>query len=158
MINSKLKIKKCLLCVISLNNGKAKSWFRSRLEFLYWKVICTAELFEKNLGVVNFVSLDIDLALIRYCLQSWDCSVYVLDWAVVFFEKSLLLTYFNGWYMFIKLGIYKITEDHSVAASHTRNRLELVKFDYLSFGGSFANLFLHFLTFSLHYQKPTKLV
>ena len=60
--------------------------------------------------------------------------------------------------MHVDISIYKITEDHSVAVSQTKNRLEVVGFGHLSLGGNFENFFLHFLAFSRHDQKPTKLV
>ena len=41
--------------------------------------------------------------------------------------------------MHIDISIYKITEDHSVAVSQTKNRLELVGFGHLSLGGNFEN-------------------
>ena len=42
----------------------------------------------KNIGMLDFVILAIDLALNRYCLWSWDYSAHALRYAIVFFEKS----------------------------------------------------------------------
>ena len=47
------------------------------------------ELFEKNVGMFDFVILAIDLALNRYCLWSWDYSAHALRFAIVFFEKNV---------------------------------------------------------------------
>ena len=40
---------------------------------------------------MDFVILDIDLPLSRYFLRSWDCSAHALRYAIVFFQKELLL-------------------------------------------------------------------
>ena len=50
-----------------------------------------SELFEKNVSILNFMILNIDLALSRYCLWSWDYLAHALHYAIVFFEKKLLL-------------------------------------------------------------------
>ena len=42
----------------------------------------------KNIGMLDFVILAIDLALNRYCLWSWDYSAHALHYAIVFFEKG----------------------------------------------------------------------
>ena len=42
----------------------------------------------KNVGMLDFVILDIDLVLNRYCLWSWDYSSHALRYAIVLFEKS----------------------------------------------------------------------
>ena len=67
---------------------KIKSWFRSRRKFLYWNEIYNSELLEENEGMLNFVILDINLALNRYCLWSWNYSAHALHYAIVFFEKK----------------------------------------------------------------------
>ena len=67
---------------------KTKFWFRNRSGFLYWNEIYNSELFEKNVGMLGFLILDVDLALYRYCLWSWDYSAYALRYAIVFFEKK----------------------------------------------------------------------
>ena len=59
-----------------------------------WKKTYNSELFEKNVGMLDFVILDIDLACNRYCLWSWDYSTHVLRYAVVFWKKLLLLDFF----------------------------------------------------------------
>ena len=50
--------------------------------------------------------------------------------------------------MHVDISIYKITEDHLVAVSQTKNRLEVVGFGHLSLGGNFENfsfcIFSHF--------------
>ena len=48
----------------------------------------------KNISVLDFVILDIDFTLKRYCLSSWDYSAHALRYAIVFFEKFLLLDCF----------------------------------------------------------------
>ena len=57
-------------------NERAKSWFRSQSRFLYLnEILYNSELFEKSVGMMNFVILDtysIDLALDRFCLGSWN--------------------------------------------------------------------------------------
>ena len=78
----------------------------------------------------------IDFALNRYCLQPWDRSAPALRYAIVFFEKNLCywivlllvnMRYLyeygdsNAWCKFIDINVYKITEDHSVAANQTKN-------------------------------------
>ena len=67
--------------------------------------------------------LEIDLALDRYCLWSWDYLAHILRYAFVFFEKSfcysLVLLLVNmgylfeywcsiGWYKFMDVSIFKI--------------------------------------------------
>ena len=59
-----------------------------------WKKTYNSELFEKNVGMLDFVILDIDLACNRYCLWSWDYSTHALRYAVVFWKKLLLLDFF----------------------------------------------------------------
>ena len=59
-----------------------------------WKKTYNSELFEKNVGMLDFVILDIDLACNRYCLWSWDYSTHVPRYAVVFWKKLLLLDFF----------------------------------------------------------------
>ena len=71
--------KKTLHLVTNLKNERTKSWIRSPLRFLYWNEISyNSELFEKNIGMLDFVILDIDLAFKRYCLWSWDYSAHAL--------------------------------------------------------------------------------
>ena len=41
--------------------------------------------------MLDFVILDIDLPLSRYCLLTRDYSVHTLRYAIVLFEKNLLL-------------------------------------------------------------------
>ena len=42
----------------------------------------------KNISILDFVILDIDFTLKRYCLSSWDYSTHALRYAIVFFEKN----------------------------------------------------------------------
>ena len=59
-----------LLRVTSSKNEKTKSSVRSRSKSLYSNYIYNFELFEQNVGMLNFVILGIDLALSRDCLRS----------------------------------------------------------------------------------------
>ena len=45
-------------------------------------------MFEKNVNMFDFVILDIDLALYRYCLWSGGYSAHALRNVIVIFEKS----------------------------------------------------------------------
>ena len=50
----------------------------------YWnEILYNSEMFEKNVGMLDFVILDIDLALNRYCLRSWSRSAHALLYAIV---------------------------------------------------------------------------
>ena len=51
-------------------------------------VLYNSELFEKNVGMLDFVILDLDLNLNRYCVWSWDYSAHALHYAIVFFKKD----------------------------------------------------------------------
>ena len=78
---------------------KIKNFYFELLEFEKWKnnililkslkifllkyILCNLELFDKNVGMLDFVILDIDLALNRYCLRSWSWS-HALRYAIVF--------------------------------------------------------------------------
>ena len=81
---------------------------------------------KKKKDMFNFVIFDIDLALNRYCLWSWDHSAHTIRYAIVFFEKSfcnyLVLLLVNmqylykywdsiGWWKFMDIIIYKIAEN-----------------------------------------------
>ena len=95
---------KIFLCVTYSKNEITKSRFRNRLRFLYWnEILHNLELFEKNVGMLDFVILDINLALNRYCLWSWDYSAHALRYAIVFFEKKLL---FIRLFCFIKYVLF----------------------------------------------------
>ena len=48
----------------------------------------------KNVGILDFVTLDIDLVLKRYCLWSWYYSAHTLRYAIVFFEKAFVISFF----------------------------------------------------------------
>ena len=74
-----------LLRVTSSKNEKTKSSVRSRSKSLYSNYIYNFELFEQNVGMLNFVILGIDLALNRDCLRSWNYSINVF--AIAFFER-----------------------------------------------------------------------
>ena len=70
-----------LLWVTSTKNEKIKSWFQSRSKILYWNdILYNSELLEKNVGMLNFVTL--------------DYSAYVLSYAVVFWEKAFVISLF----------------------------------------------------------------
>ena len=64
---------------------KTKFWFRSRSRFLYWNgIFYKSELFEKNIGMFDFVILDVYIALKRYCLGWWNYSGYALRYAIFY--------------------------------------------------------------------------
>ena len=61
--------------------------FEVARDFFIEMKLSNSELFEKNVHILDFAILDIDLALNRYCLWSCDYSPHVLNHAVVFFGK-----------------------------------------------------------------------
>ena len=75
--------------VTSSKNERTKSWFPSCLEIslLKWHITQFKIIWE-NVGMLNFIILNIDFALNSYCLWSWDYSAHALRYAIVFFEKS----------------------------------------------------------------------
>ena len=126
------KIKK-LFRVTNLKSKK-QSWFRGLSRLLYWnKILHNSELFGKNVSMLDFVILDINLAPNSSCLWSLKHST---RYAIVFWKKKLLsLAYVvvrkDGVFILI-LGfqwlvqvhwykVYKIPEDYSVATSITKN-------------------------------------
>ena len=54
---------------------KKKSWFQNRSAIQNY--------LKRNVGMLDFVILDIDLALNMYCLRSWDPSAHALLYAIV---------------------------------------------------------------------------
>ena len=88
------------------------------------EILYGSELFEKFVGMLDFVILDIVLALNRYCLWAWDYSARALRYTVVFFEKSFCFVVIKYVVFIQMLGFqwliqahrykYKITEDYSV--------------------------------------------
>ena len=101
--------------------------------FMKW-YITQFRIFEKNIGKLNFVTIDVDLALKRYRLWSWYYSTHKLHYSFTgFFVFSLLCCKYicdiylsmldsKGLCKFNNIFIYKITEDiHSVAVSQRRN-------------------------------------
>ena len=98
---------------------------------LKWN-ITNSELFGKNVSMLDFVILDINLALISSCLWSLEHST---RYAIVFWKKLLSLAYVvvrkDGVFILIlgfqwlmqvhRYKVYKIPEDLSVATSQTKN-------------------------------------
>ena len=91
----------------------------------------------KNVGVLDFVILDIYLALAIGIVSDHEITQYMhCVMLLCFLKKLLCLACFvvskyavytyeywdsNDWGKFIGINIYKITEDHLVAASQTKN-------------------------------------
>ena len=138
-MNSKLKNKKFYFELL-LRKLKNKILISKSLEISSLKRNVTQlRIFWKKCRHVGCVISDINLVvnIKRYCLWSWYYSEpHALRYAIVFFEKNFcfflvsllvntryLYEYWdsNGWCKFIDTSIYKITEDHSVAASQTKN-------------------------------------
>ena len=60
------------------------------ISLLKWNIIQLRVIWKK-IGMTDFVILDIDLPLSRYFLWSWDCSSHAPRYAILFFQKELLL-------------------------------------------------------------------
>ena len=75
--------------VTSSKNERIKFLFPSCLEIslLKWHITQFKIIWE-NVGMLNFMILNIDFAVNSYCLWSWDYSAHALRYAIVFFEKS----------------------------------------------------------------------
>ena len=47
--------------------------------FSYWnEILHGSELFEKNIGMMDFAIIEMDLALSKYCLWFWRYSTHTL--------------------------------------------------------------------------------
>ena len=64
-----------------------------KISLLNWNII-QFSYFLKNVSILDFVILDTDLAINRYCLWSWHYSAHSLPYAIVFWEKLFLLACF----------------------------------------------------------------
>ena len=51
------------------------------ISLLKWNIL-QIRIIWKNIGMFDFVILDIDIALNRYCLGSWNYSGYALRYAI----------------------------------------------------------------------------
>ena len=56
------------------------------IEMKYYNLI--QNYLKTNVGMLDLVILDIDLALNRYYLWSWDYSTHALRYVIEFFEKN----------------------------------------------------------------------
>ena len=87
-----------VLWVANSKNERTKFWFPNRSRVLYWnEILCNSELFEENVGMLNFVILDIDLAFNSYWLLFMIMrllSTYSVLCYCVFWKKPLLLACF----------------------------------------------------------------
>ena len=102
-----------LFRVNNSKNEKIKSWFRSHSRFLCWNEIYNSR-FLKNVAMLDFVVLDIDLALSRHCLWSRDYLENALRYTVAFSEKKFLLL---ACFVVSTCGLYRNTGIPMVDAS-----------------------------------------
>ena len=89
--NSKLKNKKIYFELFIRKIKKQNLGFEAAWDFFIEIKYTIQNDSKKNVGMLDFVILDIDLVLNTYCFSSWNYSSHALCYAPVFFEKKLLL-------------------------------------------------------------------
>ena len=72
------KIKKCYFELLIRKMKEKKFSFRSHSKFPYWNEIWNSELSEKDVGILDFVILDTDLALVLFITCTALC--YCVFW------------------------------------------------------------------------------